>query len=240
MKTQLASPWPVIDEFRRALQEAYGERLKGIVIYGSLARGEWTPDSDIDVLVLLDSTIDAKAERERVWNLAWELNRRYEELLSVLVFTEEEFQRGRSPLFFNVRREGWFMTPEDQPTAVQELLQRAQEALEDARRILEWGGANSAVSRGYYAMFNAAQAALLSKGITRSRHKGLHAAFGYHFVRTGQFPAQLHRALEAAYDKRLIADYSPQSVPLEEAEALIKDAEAFLRAIDKLLGEEAP
>ena len=33
----------------------FGKRLHSIRLYGSAARGDWTPDSDIDILVLLDA-----------------------------------------------------------------------------------------------------------------------------------------------------------------------------------------
>lgn len=43
---------------KRRLSKAYGRRLRGIVLYGSEARGTARADSDIDVLVLLAGPID--------------------------------------------------------------------------------------------------------------------------------------------------------------------------------------
>lgn len=60
------SPWTVVEAFRRALRETYGQRFKGLILYGSLARGEWTPESDIDVIVLLDDRCNVKAERDAI------------------------------------------------------------------------------------------------------------------------------------------------------------------------------
>lgn len=39
------------------LQAVYGDRLRGVVLYGSEARGEATPDSDVDILVLLTGPV---------------------------------------------------------------------------------------------------------------------------------------------------------------------------------------
>jgi predicted nucleotidyltransferase len=59
----------LLRRIRESLEEAFGERLKGIVLYGSEARGEATPESDIDLLVIVNQSdltphqIDAIAYR---------------------------------------------------------------------------------------------------------------------------------------------------------------------------------
>lgn len=54
----------VLAEFRGHLVEHFGPRLVGLTLFGSYARGEAGPDSDLDVAVVLDR-IDSHAER--VW-----------------------------------------------------------------------------------------------------------------------------------------------------------------------------
>jgi len=44
----------VAREFATAIRLYFGLRLKALRLYGSAARGDWSPESDIDVLVLLD------------------------------------------------------------------------------------------------------------------------------------------------------------------------------------------
>ena len=39
---------------RKDLERIYGNRLRGIYLYGSAARDQLTPDSDIDIAVVLD------------------------------------------------------------------------------------------------------------------------------------------------------------------------------------------
>lgn len=38
------------------LKSVYGNRLKAVILYGSVARGTQTEDSDIDIMVLVDGT----------------------------------------------------------------------------------------------------------------------------------------------------------------------------------------
>ena len=41
----------VTGEFAKEAKEIYGSKLYGIILYGSCARGDFEPDSDIDILV---------------------------------------------------------------------------------------------------------------------------------------------------------------------------------------------
>jgi predicted nucleotidyltransferase len=43
----------ILGELRRRLTAIYGDRLAKMVLYGSQARGDAGPDSDIDVMVVL-------------------------------------------------------------------------------------------------------------------------------------------------------------------------------------------
>jgi len=96
----------LLRELKEALQGIYGERLRRVVLYGSYAREEAVEGSDVDVMVVLDRVEDPLAERESLSGLIFELSLKYHVVLSVLLVGEEEFLKGRSPLFLNVRREG--------------------------------------------------------------------------------------------------------------------------------------
>ena len=47
----------LLAHIKSRLQAVYGDRLRGVVLYGSEARGEATPDSDVDILVLLTGPV---------------------------------------------------------------------------------------------------------------------------------------------------------------------------------------
>ena len=47
----------IVKKAKERLQAAYGDRMHGLVLFGSESRGEAEPDSDLDILVLLDGPI---------------------------------------------------------------------------------------------------------------------------------------------------------------------------------------
>ena len=70
-----------------------------------------------------------------------------------------------------------------------EYMGKANRALASAKLLLESGDCEGACNRAYYAMFDAAHAALLSTSLTinvavTKTHRGLIAAFGEHLVKT--------------------------------------------------------
>lgn len=91
-----------------------------------------------------------------------------------------------------------------------QLMQKGARALESARLLLDAGDADGARNRAYYAMFDAARAALASETSpedTRT-HNGLIAAFRLRLVKTGRLPKELGRMLNRAEEVRLLADYT--------------------------------
>jgi uncharacterized protein len=54
-----------LSELKRGLAALYGERLKGLYLFGSYARGDARPDSDLDVLIVLDCILSYDAEVDR-------------------------------------------------------------------------------------------------------------------------------------------------------------------------------
>jgi predicted nucleotidyltransferase len=59
----------IIHELKSGLEKRYGSRLKGVVLFGSYARGEETKDSDIDIAVILEDFDHACIEIERTGDL---------------------------------------------------------------------------------------------------------------------------------------------------------------------------
>ena len=60
---------PILTRFRAALVELYGDRLDQIVLFGSRARGDATPESDYDIAVFLSAFTDRWRELDRLADL---------------------------------------------------------------------------------------------------------------------------------------------------------------------------
>jgi predicted nucleotidyltransferase len=95
---------PVIVDCATQLKQALGERLRELWLYGSRARGEARPDSDYDLLVLLDR--DAAELRERILDVQVEMLDRHDALVTILLHTQDDWRQQQGyPLAINIARE---------------------------------------------------------------------------------------------------------------------------------------
>jgi uncharacterized protein (UPF0332 family) len=121
-------------------------------------------------------------------------------------------------------------------------LDRAYLDLQAARSNLQQGFYGVAITRAYYAMFYAANAPLASEGISRSKHSGVHSAFGERFVKGGLIETEYAKMLGHAFDSRLDSDYDVEFVAdqvlaedvLNDARRFVDRAEQYLREAGKL------
>lgn len=122
-----------------------------------------------------------------------------------------------------------------------ELIVRARRSATSAQLLFDAGDLSGACNRAYYAMFDAARAALLAgddpvKSEVIKTHSGLIAAFSLHLVEPGHIPAQYGRSLRQADQIRLIADYSDAEVDRETGASAIEQANHFIDAVGSYLG----
>ncbi|MEW5816216.1 MAG: HEPN domain-containing protein [Spirochaetota bacterium] len=119
---------------------------------------------------------------------------------------------------------------------IQELMQKADESIRAAEILLNDGLFDFSASRSYYAMFYVAEAALLQKDLSFSKHSGVIAAFGKEYIKTGTLPVDLHESLLEAFSMRNKGDYgASHSVMKEEAERLIEKSRIFISAVSEIL-----
>jgi predicted nucleotidyltransferase len=96
----------IMKELRRRLEALYGPRLVRMLLYGSQARGEAEPGSDIDVLVVLEGPVAPGEEIARTSDIIAALSLKHGVVLSRAFVSSDRFEHEQSPLLRNIRREG--------------------------------------------------------------------------------------------------------------------------------------
>jgi len=116
------------------------------------------------------------------------------------------------------------------------LLQKARDSVRGAQALADIELYDFAVSRAYYAMFYAAEALLLGKGLSFSKHSAVIAAFGQHFSKAGLVPAQFHHYLIDAEDQRNRGDYRVETgLTAVDAAEQIAHAQQFVELAEHLI-----
>jgi predicted nucleotidyltransferase len=90
-------------KLRHGLEALYADRLRGVYLYGSFARGEQESDSDVDVLIILDRIEAYGAEIDRTSELISSLSLQNDLSLSRVFVSEEAWQDARSTFLASVR-----------------------------------------------------------------------------------------------------------------------------------------
>jgi uncharacterized protein (UPF0332 family) len=119
---------------------------------------------------------------------------------------------------------------------VQALLQKARKSLQAAELLKREYYLDFAASRAYYAMFYAAEALLLDRGLSFSSHSAVIAAFGKEFARTGNLDPRFHRYLIDAQDLRNLGDYGVgPSMAAEQVEEILRWTQELLSVAEGIL-----
>jgi predicted nucleotidyltransferase len=96
----------VLRALRGALEALYGDQLVTMVLFGSQARGESAPGSDIDVLVVLRGEVNPADEIARSGQQVAALSLAHDVVISCVFMPESRFHTAHSALLRTVRREG--------------------------------------------------------------------------------------------------------------------------------------
>ena len=95
----------LLAELRRELVRILGDRFEAVYLFGSRARGEPRPDSDVDVLVVVRGPIDYGDLIRRTSSVVSGLSLKYDTVISRAFVSKQRFETGRSPFLMNIRRE---------------------------------------------------------------------------------------------------------------------------------------
>jgi predicted nucleotidyltransferase len=96
----------IVQKCRDALENHYGSQLKGLVLYGSIARDQGSVASDIDLLILLSKPFNYFQELRRIIDLLYPVQLDSDRLISAKPAAADEFEAGSIQLYRNAKREG--------------------------------------------------------------------------------------------------------------------------------------
>jgi predicted nucleotidyltransferase len=95
-----------LEEARERLNDAFGERLSEVILYGSEARGEAGCDSDVDLLVVLEEPVTYAEDLRKAIHVLYPMTLRIERSVLPHIVGRSEYATEDSALFRNVQRQG--------------------------------------------------------------------------------------------------------------------------------------
>lgn len=105
----------LLDKVAGIVKKRVGNGLSSIVIFGSVARGEEGPGSDIDMVVVFKDGTDLPEKEDKVHDAALEVVRRFGNQLSPILLTESELEkkkRSKKGLWWEIAQTGVVLKPD--------------------------------------------------------------------------------------------------------------------------------
>lgn len=94
-------------ELIQGLTDIFHRNISMIILYGSVARGDATDESDIDIAIIIKDEMDNQTKR-RFINWAADMDIRYERVFSIVDIREENMKKWEKvlPFYQNIWKEG--------------------------------------------------------------------------------------------------------------------------------------
>ncbi len=117
-------------------------------------------------------------------------------------------------------------------------LKRARETYDDIGCLISANRLNGAANRMYYAVFHAVCALLIHDGHQVSTHKGSHALFSLHYIKTGILPREYGQLYSQLQTMREESDYNcAYDVEMDEIEQRLKPTKRLIEDIERLVSK---
>ena len=226
---------------RKLLSGRAGDKVAKVILFGSLAEGEATEESDIDVLVF---SLDGRESlRNACAEVAFEVAMETGEGIEALVYPLREYFSPSTYFLYRASRRGKEVFSMDE----RELKRRevegsrslAESYLTGAERALAAGDLRIAVDAAYNAAELCVKGLLLLKiDQLPGSHGGLVGRFGELYIKDGSLPRDLGRRLNRALELRADARYNYAAQVTEDmAQEAIELAKELLGYLDQALAD---
>ena len=130
------------------------------------------------------------------------------------------------------------LSNEERNTLVTLEMKKARDTYEDIGILIAANRLNSAANRMYYAVFHAVCALLINDGHQVNTHKGSHAIFSKHYLKTGILPREYGQLYNQLQTMREESDYNcAYDVGMEELEQRLEPAKRLIEDIEKIVNK---
>ena len=99
----------LLEQYTEILKGIYGNHLKVVILYGSYARGDFRPDSDVDIMILVDmSDLELKAYGQQLSYMTYDFNMDHDLDIKPIAKSEAHFNKWivNYPFYSNIHKEG--------------------------------------------------------------------------------------------------------------------------------------
>ena len=99
----------ILKKYVDEVKKIYGSHLQKIILYGSYARGDYTPDSDVDIMILVDmNESEIRDLRDKLCDVTFDLSFDHDILIMPIVQNTDFFYKWvcAHPFYNNVNNEG--------------------------------------------------------------------------------------------------------------------------------------
>lgn len=126
------------------------------------------------------------------------------------------------------------LSNEERTTLVALELKKARETYEEIGILIDANRLNGAANRMYYAVFHAICALLINDGHQVTTHKGSHALFSLHYIKTGILPKEYGQLYNQLQTMREESDYNcAYDVEIDELQHRLDPAKKLIDDIEK-------
>lgn len=91
---------------KKELVNTYKNDLDTVVLYGSQARNDFVEESDIDVLILLNTETKSVEEIRKISGILSTISLDFNQLISCVFMSKDRYEKEKSPLILNIKKEG--------------------------------------------------------------------------------------------------------------------------------------
>ncbi len=97
---------PLLEEVKDILTALYQDKLIDVILYGSYARGEERDESDIDIAVIINDSIQPYKEVSRITDKIYDLELKRSKVISIYPISKAKYNSRSSPFLINLHEEG--------------------------------------------------------------------------------------------------------------------------------------